>query len=103
MVEAPVGLDGGNLRVVVVVVAVGGADKVLGHGVADQDRQHAVLDGIGLVLVESDEHQRVLHELRVLEQRGDEVRGPGAGGRHRGVVALRENVSNLSSIARGIY
>lgn len=91
-VEPPVGLNGGDLAVVVVEVGVRGAVQVLGDSVAQQDGEHAVLDGVGRVLVKGDEDERVLHETGVVEQRGEEVPGPLAGDGDGGVVAVRGHV-----------
>ena len=55
--DLPVSFDGGELGVVVVVAIISGSDEVLGHGVTQEDAEDAVLDGVGLVLVEGDEHR----------------------------------------------
>lgn len=65
-VKIPVGLDCRNLRVVVVVVGVGGSDKLLGHGITEENAENAVLDGVGLILIESDQNHGVLHEVLVV-------------------------------------
>ena len=65
-VETPISLDCRNFRVVVVVVGVGGSDKLLGHGIAEENAEHAVLDGVGFVLVESDQNHGVLHEVLIV-------------------------------------
>lgn len=88
-VEAPVGADRGDLRVVVVEVGVGGADVLLGHGVAEQDADDAVLLGVGRVLVEGDQDEGVIHEALVVQQGLEEVASPGAGDGDRSVVGIR--------------
>ena len=55
-VEVPVSLDCGDLGVVVVVVVVGGSDKVIWNGVTDEDAEYVVSDGVCLILIESDQH-----------------------------------------------
>ncbi len=72
--ETPVGLDGGDLAVVVVEVVVGGADELLGHDIAEEDADDLVLLGVGRVLVEGDEHEGVVHETLVVEQGSRKVR-----------------------------
>ena len=85
-VGIPVRLNGSNLRVVVVEVGVGGADKVLGDGVAEKDREGPVLLGVRAVLVEGDQNHSVLHEVLVLEERLEESSEPGTSCADRGVM-----------------
>lgn len=92
MGDGPVGLDGGDLGVVVVVVVVGGADEVLGDGVADEDGENPVLDGVGLVLIEGDEDKGVVHEALVIQERGEEGLQPDTGNGDRGVVTVGGHV-----------
>lgn len=75
-VEIPVGLDGGDLGVVVVEVGVSSTHKMLGDSITEENTENAVLDGVGLVLVEGDEDQGALHEVLVVQQRGQEVLEP---------------------------
>lgn len=79
-VRVPVGLDGRDLRVVVVEVRVGGADEVGGDGVAEEDREGAVLLRVRAVLVEGDQDKSVLHEVLVGEERLEEGAQPDTGG-----------------------
>lgn len=88
----PVGLDGGELGVVVVVVVVGGSHEVLGDGVPEEDAEDAVLDGVGLVLVEGDEDQGVVEEARVLEEGLEEGSEPDPGHGDGGVVTVGGHV-----------
>lgn len=90
--EVPVGLDGSNLGVVVVEAVVGGADELLGDGVAHEDGEDVVLQRIRLVLVPGDEHQRVVHELVVIQKGLEERARPRTGDGGRGVVAVRGHV-----------
>lgn len=90
--EIPVGLDGGNLRVMVVEAVVGGADKVLGNGIADEDGEDVVLDSVGLVLIPGDQDERVVHEVLVLHERPQERTAPSTGDSSRGVVAVGGHV-----------
>jgi hypothetical protein len=62
----PVSLDGGDLGVVVVVVVVGGAFEVLWDSITEEDAEDAVLDGVGLVLVEGDKNKGVVHEMLIV-------------------------------------
>lgn len=64
--EIPVGRDGGDLRVVVVEVVVGGANQLLGEGIAQQDAKDLVVLGVGLVLVKGQKDKGVVHEVGVL-------------------------------------
>lgn len=92
--KTPVGLDGGELGVVVVVVAVAGADEMRGHGVAEQDAVDLVLHGVVFVLVEGDEDEGVVHEALVGQERGEELGEPLAGGGYIGVVAVAGHVGS---------
>ena len=86
--EAPVRFDGGDLRVVVVEVAVGGADQVCGDGVAEEDPGDAVGRGVGFGFVKGDEDEGARHEVGVFEEGGDEIADPGAGVGDGCVVAV---------------
>lgn len=74
--EIPVCLNSGYFRVVVVEAIVSGADKLLGDSVADENAEHFVLDGVGLILIKSDEDEGVVHEVLVLEERRQEGAKP---------------------------
>jgi hypothetical protein len=88
----PVSLDGGDLGVVIVIVVVGGALKVLRDSIAEEDTEDAVLDGVGLVLIEGDEHKSVVHEVLVVQERGKEGLQPLASNRDGGIMAIRGHV-----------
>jgi len=72
--ESPVRGKGGDDGVVGVEGVVGGSFQVLGDGAADKEAVHAVGDGVIAGFVEGDEHQGVLGEVLVLQERRDEVR-----------------------------
>jgi len=91
-VEAPVGFDGRDLRVVVVEVVVDGAGQVGRDAVAEKDREDAVLLRVCVRLVEGDEDEGVLHEARVVEHWLEEVAHPRSGGGDGGVVAVGGHV-----------
>lgn len=91
-VGIPVGLNGSNLRVVVVEVGVGGADKVLGDGVAEKDRESPVLLGVRAVFVEGDQNHGVLHEVLVVEKRLEESSEPGTSRADGGVMCVAGHV-----------
>ena len=76
MVKVPVGLGRGNLGVVVVEGAVGGTLQVVGNDTAQQDGEDGVLLTVGLVFIESDQDQGVVHKVVILQQWGHEVSGP---------------------------
>lgn len=90
--NVPVGFDGGDLRVVVVVVIIGGAHEVIRDGVTKKDAEDAVLDSVGLVLVEGDEDEGIVHEMLVVQQRGQEGLQPLASNSDGGVMAIRGHV-----------
>ena len=75
-VEAPVSLDRGDLRVVVVEVVVEGANKVIWYGVTDEDAEYVVSDGVCLILIESDQYQSIIHESAVSKKGSKEVLKP---------------------------
>jgi len=91
-VGVPVGLDGGNLGVVVVEVGVGGADKLRGDGVTEKDREGPVLLRVRAVLVEGDQDHGVLHEVLVIEERLEEGLEPGTSCADGGVVSIAGHV-----------
>lgn len=91
-VEVPVGLNGGNLAVVVVEVVVGGAGEVLGEGVAEQDGENLVALGVGLVLIPGEQDEGVVHEVLVVEEGLEESAAPHASNADVGVVAVRSHV-----------
>jgi hypothetical protein len=92
----PVSLDGGDLGVVVVVVVVGGAFEVLWDSVTEEDAEDAVLDGVGLVLVEGDKNKGVVHEVLIVQEGGKKGLQPLASNRNRGIMAIRGHVGGWS-------
>lgn len=69
MREIPVGLDGGELGVVVVESAVLGSLQLLGNRASKKQSIDAVRNGVVLVLIKGKENKSVLHKVRVVEQR----------------------------------
>lgn len=88
-VKVPVGLDGGDLGVVVVVAVVLGAVEMLGDGVTEQDAEDAVALGVCLALVEGEQDKGTVPEagLLVVDERLEQVAAPLASGSDGGVVA----------------
>jgi hypothetical protein len=97
--DLPVSFHGGELGVVVVVAIISSADEVLGHGVTQEDAEDAVLDGVGLVLVEGDEDQGVIQEARVLEKGLEEGAQPDAGDGDGGVVTVGGHVGGWEFVS----
>lgn len=91
-VGVPVSLNGSNLGVVVVEVGVRGADKVLGDGVAEKDREGPVLLGVRAVFVEGNQNHGVLHEVLVVEKRLEESSEPGTSCADGGVMCITGHV-----------
>ena len=89
-VQVPVGLDSGNLGVVVVVVGISGADERLGHCIAENQAENTVALGVSLSLVECDENQSAAPEagLLVVDQRLKEVTAPLSSNSNRSVMAI---------------
>lgn len=92
--EIPVGRDGSNLGVVVVEVVVGGANQLLGKGIAKQDAKDLVVLGVGLVLVKGQKDKGVVHEVGVLKEGFEEVTDPAASSSNVGVVTVRGHVGS---------
>ena len=90
--EVPVGLDGGELRVVVVEVVVVLANVLAGESISEKNGQDVVLDAVGLVLVEGDENQSVLHKVLVFEERVHESLEPVTSNGDGAVVSIRGHV-----------
>ena len=76
----------------VVVVVVGGADKVLWDGVAEEDAEDRVPDGVGLVLVKGDQDKGVFHEALVVEERLEERPQPDSSNGDGRVMAVGGHV-----------
>ena len=89
-VQVPVGLDGGNLGVVVVVVGISGADERVRHSITENQAENAVTLGVSLGLVECDEDQSTIPEagLLVIDQRLEEIAAPLSSNSNGGVVAI---------------
>ena len=91
-VGIPVRLNGSNLGVVVVEVGVSGADKVMGDGVAEKNREGPVLLGVRAVFVKGDQNHGVLHEILVVEKRLEESSEPGTSCADGGVMCIAGHV-----------
>ena len=76
----------------VVVVVVSSTDEMLRDGIAEKNAEDLVLVGVGLVLVEGNEHQGVVHEVLVLKQRSEEALQELTGNGDGGVVTVRGHV-----------
>jgi hypothetical protein len=76
MGQVPVGLNGGNDRVVRVESVIGGVDQVLGESVGDEDGHDTVTDGVGLILIEVDDQEGVVEEVLVANERENELDQP---------------------------
>lgn len=87
-VQVPVCLYGANLGVVVVVLGVGGADKLLGYRVTEKNTEDLVLQGVGMGLIKCDKDERVLHEVLVSKKRLQKVARPGTGSGDTSIVAV---------------
>ena len=72
-VESPVGFDGGDFRVMVVVSVVGGVAELLWNDVTEENSENTVLTGVDLVLIEGDDDESVVHEVRVGKEGVKEV------------------------------
>lgn len=98
--ETPVLGDGGDGRVVVVEGVVDGSLEVVGDGTAEEDGEDLVGDTVGLVLVEGQQDQGVVHEVLVAEERGHEVALPGGAEGDVGVVGVVGHVGGEESPLR---
>ena len=89
-VQVPVGLDGGDLGVVVVVVGISGADERVRHSITDNQAENAVTLCVSLGLVECDEDQSTIPEagLLVIDQRLEEIAAPLSSNGDGGVVTI---------------
>jgi len=65
---------------------------MLGYGVAEEDAENAVLDGVRFVFVECYEDECVLHEFFVGEEGLEEGSEPDASDGYRGVVSVGGHV-----------
>ena len=89
-VQVPVGLDSGDLGVVVVVVGISGADERVRHGITEDQAEDAVALGVSLGLVESDQDQGTAPEagLLVVDQRLEEIAAPLSSNSNGGVMTI---------------
>ena len=65
-VEIPVRLDGSNFGVVVVVIAIRRSHKMLWNCITKENPEDVVLDSVGVVFIEGDQDQSVLHEVLII-------------------------------------
>lgn len=72
----------------VVVLGVGGANKLLGYRVTKENTEDLVLQGVGMGLIKRDKDERVLHEVLVVEKGLQEVARPGTGSGDTSIVAV---------------
>lgn len=86
--KPPVYRDGGDGGVVVVEGRVSGTLKSVRDDATEKDGEDVVMLGVGLVLVEGEDDERVVHEIAVVQQRLEEVTGPGASKGDIGVMAI---------------
>lgn len=91
-VQAPIGLDGSNLGIMVIKVAVSCANKLFGYSITKENADNAVLLGVGVVFVEGEHDEGVLHEFLVVQEGLEKGFGPGTGNGHGAVVAIRGHV-----------
>lgn len=68
------------------------SDEALWDGIAEENAEDLVLDGVGFVFVEGDEDEGVLHEMGVVEQGFEEGPEPLTGDGDGGVVAVGGHV-----------
>ena len=87
-VQAPVGLDGGDLRVVVVEHGVVRTDEVVWDCVTDEDGEDTVTNGVGVVLVKGDQNSSPLHEVGVVEEWLHEAAEELTSNGDRGIVTI---------------
>jgi hypothetical protein len=90
--DVPVGFDGGDLRVVVVVVVIAGSLEVLRDSVTEENAEDLVLDGVGLVLIEGDQDKGFVHEVLVLKEGSQEGLQLDTGNGDGGVMAVGGHV-----------
>lgn len=60
----------------VVEVGISRSNKLSRDGVAEENAEDAVLDGVGLILIKGNENQSVFHEFRVGKERLQEGAEP---------------------------
>lgn len=86
--EAPVRLDGGEDGVVRVEGVVGGILQMLRNGPTEEDAEDTVRFGVRHVLVEGEEDERAVHEVRVIEEGAHPVAFPPRREGDVGIVAV---------------
>lgn len=59
-VQTPVGLDSGDLTVMVVEHGIGCVDKILGDGITKENAHDAITDGVGVVLTVSRQYTNIM-------------------------------------------
>lgn len=96
--KTPVSTQGSNNRVVGVEGVIGSTLHAVGDGAANQEAVDAVRRGVGADLIEGDQNQSVLHEVRVVKQRGQEVVQVFAGECHVGVVSIVGHVGSEETV-----
>ena len=91
--EAPVSLYCGKGRVVCVVSRVDRPAGIVGDGTSEKHGEDAVVDGVGLGLIEGEEDQSaVVVEVGIVEQGEEPIFDPAGGEVDGGVVAVVDHV-----------
>jgi hypothetical protein len=91
-IEIPVGLNCGDLRVMVVEVVVSSSDKLVWDGVTDEDSEDFVLDGVCLVLIKGDQNESVVHKSLVGEEGSKKAFKPYTRNSGRSVMTITGHV-----------
>ena len=91
--EAPVSLYSGKGRVVCVVGRIDRPAGIVGDGTSEKHGEDAVVDGVGLGLIEGEEDQSpVVVEVSIVEQGEEPIFDPAGGKVDGGVVAVVDHV-----------
>ena len=86
--KIPIHRDGRDARVVVIEGVVSRIAKRLRDSTAEKQSVDDVAGRVGFILIKGENDESVVHEVRVVEQRGQPVAGPGASNGDRGVVTI---------------
>lgn len=103
--QVPVCFNSADLRVVVVVLRISGANQLLWNRITEKDTEDTVLDGVCVGLIESDQNKGVVHEMVVVKKRLQKATSPGTSSCDTSIMAIvchvrRDKLKELSALHR---
>lgn len=98
--QSPVGREGGDDRVMGVESIVLLPPQMLRDGATNKETIHPILDGVIPALIKRKHSQSILHEILIIQKRGEEVKSPVPSELDIGVVAVIGHVRSHEHMLR---